>query len=107
MKRAAVPSILGVVVLLALGVIAESQQPKKVPRIGYLAAGDLASEFPRAEAIRLALRELGHVEGQNIAIEYRYSHGKSDRASELATELVRLRVDVIVAAGGDPLIRAA
>ena len=94
-------------VLYALCVAAEAQQPKKVPRIGYLAAGDPASEFARAEAIRLALRELGHVEGQNIAIEYRYSQGKNDRASELATELVRLRVDVIVAAGGDPWIRAA
>src|SRR5262245_12077692 len=107
MNRAAVPSILVVVVLLAVGVLSEAQQPTKVPRIGYLAAGDPASEFPRAEAIRLALRELGHVEGQNIAIEYRYSHGNNDRASELATELVRLRVDVIVAAGGDPWIRAA
>src|SRR5262245_52286477 len=94
-------------VLYALCVAAEAQQPKKVPRIGYLAAGDPASEFARAEAIRLALRELGHVEGQNIAIEYRYSHGKNDRASELAAELVRLKVDIIVAAGGDPWIRAA
>ena len=93
--------------LFALCLPSQAQQPKKVPRIGYLAAGDPASEFARAEAIRLALRELGHVEGQNIAIEYRYSHGKNDRASELATELVRLRVDVIVAAGGDPWIRAA
>ena len=52
---------------------AAAQQPKKVPLIGYLAAGNPASESARAEAIRLALRELGHVEGQNIAIEYRYS----------------------------------
>jgi putative ABC transport system substrate-binding protein len=89
------------------GAVAEAQQPKKVPRIGYLAAGDLASESAHAEAIRLALRELGYVEGQNIAIEYRYSHGKNERASELAAELVRLRVDVIVVAGGDPWIRAA
>jgi len=107
MKRAAVPSILIAVVLLAVGAIAEAQQPKKVPRIGYLSAGDPASESPRSEVIRLALRELGYVEGQNIAIEYRYSHGKNDRASELAAELVRLRVDVIVVAGGDPWIRAA
>ena len=107
MKRTAVPSILVAVVLLALGVIADAQQPKKIPRIGYLAAGDPASESARAEAIRLALHELGHLEGQNIAIEYRYSHGKNDRASELAAELVRLRVDIIVVAGGDPFIRAA
>ena len=76
MKKAAVPSILVAVVLLALGVIAEAQQPKKVPRIGYLSSADPASESTRSEAIRLALRELGYIEGQNIAIEYRYAEGK-------------------------------
>jgi putative ABC transport system substrate-binding protein len=107
MRKAGVLSLLFAVELLAVGVIAEAQQPKKVPLIGYLAAGEPSGESARAEAIRLALRDLGYVEGQNIAIEYRYSHGKNDRASELAAELVRLRVDVIVAAGGDPWIRAA
>ena len=87
--------------------IAEAQQPKKVPRIGYLSSTDPASESARAEAIRLALRELGYIEGQNIAIEYRYAEGKLDRLPELAAELVRLKVDIIVVAGGDPLIRAA
>ena len=101
MKKAAVPSILVAVVLLAVGVIAEAQQPKKVPRIGYLSAPDPASESTRAEAIRLALRELGYIEGQNIAIEYRYAEGKRDRFPELAAELVRLKVDIIVVAGGD------
>ena len=107
MKKAAVSSILVAVVLLALGVIAEAQQPKKVPRIGYLLTSDAATESARAEAIRLALRELGHIEGQNIAIEYRYAEGKNDRLPELAAELVRLKVDIIVVAGGDPTIRAA
>jgi putative tryptophan/tyrosine transport system substrate-binding protein len=106
MKRAAVPSILAVV-LLTLGVTAEAQQPKKVPRIGYLAAGDPATESARAEAIRLALRERGYVEGQSIAIESRYAKGKRDRLPELAAELVRLKVDIIVVAGGDGPIRAA
>ena len=101
MKKAAVPSILVAVVLLALGVIAEAQQPKKVPRIGYLSSADPATESTRAEAIRLALRELGYIEGQNIAIEYRYAEGKRDRLPELAAELVRLKVDIIVVAGGD------
>ena len=101
MKKAAVPSILVAVVLLAVGVIAEAQQPKKVPRIGYLSAGDPASESTRSEAIRLALRERGYIEGQNIAIEYRYAEGKRDRLPELAAELVRLKVDIIVVAGGD------
>jgi ABC transporter substrate binding protein len=79
MKKAAVPSILVAVVLLAVGVTAEAQQPKKVQRIGYLSNFDPASESIRAEAIRLALRELGYVEGQNIAIEYRYGEEKLDR----------------------------
>ena len=86
---------------------AEAQQPKKVPRIGYLSTIDPATESARAEAIRLALRERGYIEGQNIAIEYRYAEGKRDRLPELAAELVRLKVDIIVAAGGDPVIRAA
>ena len=78
-----------------------AQQPKKVPRIGYLSASDPASESTRSEAIRLALRERGYIEGQNIAIEYRYAEGKRDRFPELAAELVRLKVDIIVVAGGD------
>ena len=60
-------------------------------------------ESTRSEAIRLALRELGYIEGQNIAIEYRYAEGKRDRLPELAAELVRLKVDIIVVAGGDRL----
>ena len=87
--------------------MAEAQQPKKVPRIGYLSSSDPATESTRAEAIRLALRELGYIEGQNIAIEYRYAEGKRDRDPELAAELVRLKVDIIVVAGGAGAIRAA
>jgi putative ABC transport system substrate-binding protein len=86
---------------------AQAQQPQKVPRIGYLASADPARESTRAEGIRLALRERGHIEGQNIAIEYRYAEGKVDRFSELAAELVRLKIDIIVVAGGNRLILAA
>jgi putative tryptophan/tyrosine transport system substrate-binding protein len=93
--------------LFALSLSAEAQQPKKVPRIGYLSNSDPATESARSEAIRLALRERGYTEGQNIAFEYRYAEGKLDRFPELATELVRLKVDVIVVAGGNTLIRAA
>src|SRR5215813_13124307 len=108
MKRAAVLSILVAVVLLALCFPAEAQQPKKVSRIGYLSPFDAATESARSEPYRLALRELGYIEGQNIAIEYRYAEGKNDRLPGLAAELVRLKVDVIVVAGGgEPLIRAA
>jgi putative ABC transport system substrate-binding protein len=92
--------------LLALPFPARAQQPKKIPLIGFLSARDPATESVRANAIRLALRELGYIEGQNIAIEYRYAHGKLDRLPELAAELVRLKVDIVVA-GGDPGIRAA
>jgi putative ABC transport system substrate-binding protein len=94
--------------LLALCYSAPAQQAKKVPRIGYLAADDAATESARSEAIRLALRELGYIEGQNIATEYRYAEGKNDRYPELAAELVRLKVDIIVVTGGGrPGIQAA
>ena len=84
-----------------------AQQAKKVTRIGYLSSQDPAYEAARAEGILRALRELGYIEGQNIAIDYRYSEGKTDRAPELAAELVRLNVDIIVVAGGIIWIRAA
>jgi len=92
---------------LALVRLADAQQPKKVPRIGYLAGSDPARDSTRSEAIRLALRELGYVEGQNIAIEYRYAEGKRDRFPELAAELVHLKVDIIVGPSGSAPIRAA
>jgi putative ABC transport system substrate-binding protein len=88
-------------------VSAEAQPPRKVPRIGYLSSFDPGSESARSEAIRLALRERGHIEGQNIAIEYRYAEGKVDRYPEIAAELVRLNVDIIVVAGGAGHVRAA
>jgi putative ABC transport system substrate-binding protein len=100
-------SILLIIAVMGPGTIAAAQQPKKVPRIGYLAVGDAASASTRAEAIRLALRELGHIEGQNIASQYRYVEGKRGRAAELAAELVRLKVDVIVVSGAETTIRAA
>jgi putative tryptophan/tyrosine transport system substrate-binding protein len=106
-KKAAVLSILFLVILLAVAVIAAGQQPKIVPRIGYLSAQEPGRDSARSEAIRLALRELGYIERQNIAIEYRYAEGKFDRLPELAAELVRLKVDIIVAAGGTTVIRAA
>ena len=93
--------------LLATLSIAEAQQSTKVPRIGYLSNSDPALESTRSEAIRLALRELGYIEGQNIEIEYRYAEGKQERYPELTAELVRLKVDIIVVPGGDIPIRAA
>jgi len=99
--------IFAIVLILVGGVETRAQQQKKVPRIGYLSALEPARESARSKAIRLGLRELGYIEGQNLAIEYRYAEGKSNRAPELAAELVRLKVDIIVVAGGGPWIRAA
>ena len=93
--------------LFASSLPAAAQQPKKLPRIGYLSNTDPANESARAEAIRLALRERGYIEGQNIAIEYRYGEGKVDRVPELAADLVRLKVDIIVVAGGYRVVQAA
>ncbi|HXV82885.1 MAG TPA: hypothetical protein VEG60_23720, partial [Candidatus Binatia bacterium] len=76
--------------LFALSLPAEAQQPKKVSRIGYLSVGDPTYASAGAEGIRRGLRELGYIEGQNIATEYRYAKGKLDRFPELAAELVRL-----------------
>jgi ABC-type uncharacterized transport system substrate-binding protein len=106
-KNPKLVGILFLVITFAMwGAEAPAQQPKKVPRIGYLSSGDVVTDSPRSEGIRLALRELGYVEGRNIAIEYRYGEGKQDRQCALAAELARLKVDVIVAVGtGD--IRAA
>src|SRR6266576_5700203 len=99
---------IAVVVTFALcGAMAQAQQPKKISRIGYLSPFDPARESTRAEAIQRALREHGYIEGQNIAIEYRYSEGKQERYPELVDELVRLKVDIIVAAGGAGPVRAA
>jgi putative ABC transport system substrate-binding protein len=85
----------------------EAQQPKKIPRIGYLSAYDAATESTRAAGVRLALRELGYIEGQNIVIDYRYADAKRERYPELSADLVRLKVDVIVLAGGLLPIQAA
>jgi putative ABC transport system substrate-binding protein len=89
-------------ILLALCFSAKAQQPKKMPRIGYL-GGVSRSTYPaRVEAFRQGLRELEYVEGKNIVIEWRYAEGKTDRLPALAAELVRLKVDVIVTAGPRP-----
>jgi putative tryptophan/tyrosine transport system substrate-binding protein len=100
--------LLALVIACALcGVVATAQQPTKISRIGYSSSNDPATEFTRSEAIRVALRELGYIDGQNIVIEYRYAEGKQDRWPALAAELVRLKVDIIVVTGGTGQTRAA
>jgi putative ABC transport system substrate-binding protein len=101
---------IGLLVTLALGMVstplaAEAQQPAKVPRMGFL--GTVPTN-PHYEALRQGLHEFGYVEGQNIAIERRYSEGRAERLPDLATTLVRLKVDVIVVdACGAPLNAAS
>jgi ABC-type uncharacterized transport system substrate-binding protein len=103
-------STLGLFITLALGLLvaplaAEAQPAARVYRLGWLMPGSASDFAPRIEAFRHGLRDLGYVEGRNIAIKYRYAEGREERLPDLAEELVRLKVDVIVAAG--PAIRAA
>jgi putative ABC transport system substrate-binding protein len=101
-------------IALALGAMlfplcasAEAQQAAKVPRIGWLELSSPNPEVSRLIGIfRQGLRDFGWVENQNIAVEYRYADGKPERLLELATELVRLKVDVIVTNGGNPITAA-
>src|SRR5436309_11739452 len=101
MNRNFVACLLGAF-LFALCLPAEAQQPKKVSRIGFIVGASPSASLARTEAFRQGLRELGYVEGKNIVIEWRYADGKSDRLPALATELILLKVDVIVTSGGDP-----
>jgi putative ABC transport system substrate-binding protein len=91
---------------LAVPLDGEAQQGGRVYRIGYLGAGSPSAQANRVEALRAGLGDLGYVEGKNIVIEFRWAEGRSDRLSDLAAELVRLNVDVLVT-GGTPAILAA
>ena len=79
---------------MSLSLPAEAQQPKKVPRIGVLFIG--SRNQPHLEAFKQGLRERGYTEGKNIVLDYRYAEGNNDRLPQLATELIRDKVDVIV-----------
>lgn len=93
-------------VLFALSFPANAQQPVKIPRIGVLAGSSSSGESPRVEAFRQGLRDLGHGEGKNIAIEYRYANARFDKLPALADELIRLKVDVLVVST-TPAVQAA
>ena len=86
--------------LLALSISAKAQQPKKVPRIGYITNASFQSVAVRYEAFRQGLHELGYGDGKNIIIEYRSAEGKPDRFPMILEELARLKVEVIVSGGG-------
>ena len=94
-----------VVLLFAVIFHAEAQQPAKVPTIGFMRGGSPTA--PEVDAFRQGLRELGYVEGKNIIIDFRNTEGKTDRFASVAAELVRLKVDIIVAAGGSAVVLAA
>jgi putative ABC transport system substrate-binding protein len=94
-----------VLAVLVAPVLSAAQQPPKVPRIGFLSAVPRAS--PGTQAFEARLRELGYLNGQNIAIEFRTSVGNSNALPDLAAELVRLNVDVLVAGGSEGTVRAA
>jgi putative ABC transport system substrate-binding protein len=96
-----------VVVLVAFSVPVEAQQAAKVLRIGFLSNGSPAAISAFNDAFRQKLRELGHAEGKDVTFEYRYAEGKLERLPDLAAELVRLKVDVIVTTGGTPAVLAA
>src|SRR5688500_15175734 len=93
--------------LLALNFPADAQQAKKVPRIGYLApVFPCSGSVPSLEAFRQGLRDFGYVEDKTITLECRSAEGKLDRQPALAAELAQLKVDIIVAVGGEPTARA-
>ena len=92
-------AIIMVAMLLALCVPAEAQQPAKVPRIAFQTDAPAATIAARIEGFRQGLRELGYVEGRNIIVEWRSAEGKPERRNDIAAELVRLKVDVIVSPG--------
>ena len=79
--------------------VAQAQQPVKIPRIGWLTASSLTAQATRIEAFRQGLRELGYIEGKNIAIELRAADGKLDHVPALVAEILGLKVDIIVSAG--------
>jgi putative ABC transport system substrate-binding protein len=97
------------IVILAATHLADAQQAKKVPRIGFVSgrgAPTPANPDPSAEGFQRGLRELGYIDGKNILVEFRYAEGKLDRHPAIVAELVQLKVDVLVSPAG-PAIRAA
>ena len=106
MKKRGGSLVLVAVVLLAVAVIAEAQEPKKVPRIGVILPASSSVSAPFLAAFREGLHDLGYTEGKNIVIEERYADGKEDRLPALAAELVHLKVDIIMVAGGNATLAA-
>ena len=88
-----------ITILLTTAIAAQVQQPRNVPRIGFITVSSASALAARIDAFRQGLRELGYLEGKNIVIEWRSAEGKPDRVPALAAELVRLKVDLLVTGG--------
>jgi putative tryptophan/tyrosine transport system substrate-binding protein len=99
-KRQTIFCLTLLVLLFAVSV--EAQQAGKVPRIGYVSVRGASSQAPVLVGFRQGLRELGYVEGKNIIIEYKFAEGKRDLVASMVSELVHLKVDVIVSGGAGP-----
>ena len=105
-RKSAGLSVIACVFMMA-GAVAHAQQPKKIPRIGYVSgSGDPNTPVPQIEAFRQGLRDLGYIEGKNILVEYRYAEGKQDRYPSLVTELMQLKVDVFVSPAPQAILAA-
>jgi len=87
-------------------VVARAQQAAKLPTIGFMGSATASTESERVAAFAQRLRELGWIDGRNVAIEYRWAEGRSDRYAEIAAEFVRLKVEVIVTQGTAPVLAA-
>jgi ABC-type uncharacterized transport system substrate-binding protein len=100
--------IVALIITLALcGAVVDAQEPKKVPRIGWVSeSGDRNTPGPQVEAFRQGLQDLGYVEGKNMVVEYRYAEGKTDRIPSLVAELVQIKVDVLVSPNGSAIVAA-
>src|SRR5688572_27183637 len=94
------------VLLLGLSFSAESQQPKRIPRIGFISPASSPTAAPNLEALRHGLRDLGYVEGKNIVIEARWAEGSAERLPQLLAELNQLKVDMVVVGGAAGVIAA-
>src|SRR5512138_3572726 len=95
-----------ITILLITATAVDAQQPAKIFRVGYLDAGSASGSAVLVDAFRQELSKLGWVEGKNITIEYRFAEQKRERLPELAAELVRLKVDLIVVTSGPPALAA-
>src|SRR6266498_1255120 len=106
MKKTTLLSIVVVVMHLVVGVITHAQQPGKIFRIGFLDTSTTSGSAVLVEAFRREMRKLGWIEGKNFTTEYRFAEQKPERLPELAVDLVRLKVDLIVVSGTPPALAA-